>query len=82
MKCPPAAVSAIVPVALSTYPVTTTPATAQTCRYQSRWHWETDASSSCSGFHRAGSPRNAGSELPGMAGRPSAATSCERSYAR
>src|SRR5580704_19053748 len=59
-----------------------TPATAQRCRNQSMWHWDSAAVSSSSGFHRPGSPRNEGSELAAMAAGPSARTSWSRSYAR
>ena len=43
------------------------------------WHCDSDATSSSSGFQRAGSPRKAGSELPGMVGWPAAEISCARS---
>ena len=75
---PPPPSCAIVPCARSTYPVTTTPWRAQSARYDSMWHWASAATSSCSGFHRAASPRNAESALPASAGGPSAVTSCSR----
>ncbi len=53
----PSGFSAISPRASSTYSTTTTPASAHRCRYQSMWHWESDATSDCSG----------GAETPGAA---------------
>jgi hypothetical protein len=76
---PPSACSAMVPTAWSTYPVTTTPATAAKCKYHSMWHCASDTTSSCSGFQRFGSPRKAVSELPAIAGWPAAMISCVRS---
>jgi hypothetical protein len=60
----PSAVSTTTPLARSKYSVTMTPAVAQRCRYQSLWHAETAAMNNSSGFHREGSPRNAGSDDP------------------
>ena len=57
---------------------TTTPAAEQRCRYQSWWQAESEATSSSSGFQRAGSPRNAGSDEPGIAGLAGAEISCSR----
>src|SRR5271155_1323677 len=62
----PSGDSSITPTASSTYASTTTPASEQRCKYQSLWQAERDATRSSSGFHRARSPRNAGSEEPGM----------------
>ena len=42
------------------------------------WHWDSVATSSSSGFHRSGSPRKAGSELPGSTGLPAPDTSWSR----
>ena len=36
------------------------------------WHWDSAATSSSSGFQRVLSPRNTGSALPAISGRPSA----------
>ncbi len=72
---PPSAVSESVPDGWSTYSVTTMPSLAQSTRYQSMWHSESDATSSSSGFQRSGAPRNAGSALPEIVGLPSMLTS-------
>ena len=42
------------------------------------WHCDSDATSSSSGFQRAGSPRKAGSADPGIVGLPPAEISCVR----
>ncbi len=67
---PPSADSSMTPTASSTYASTTTPASAQRCRYQSLWQAEREATRSSSGFQRARSPRNAGSDEPAMVGFP------------
>src|SRR5690606_21652048 len=56
--------SSITPIALSTYSVTTTPACAHRCKYQSMWQVDNEETNSSSGLCLVLSPRNAGSEEP------------------
>src|ERR1700744_1230382 len=51
------------------------PFAAHRCKTPSMRHCASAATSSPSGFHRAGSPRKAGSELPGSVGLPAPDTS-------
>ena len=63
MKRPiPSASDASVPSGVSTYLVTTTPASAQQCKNHSIWHAATEYSNMSSGLYKLPSPRNAGAD--------------------
>ncbi|GAB3991620.1 hypothetical protein GCM10028771_11830 [Nocardioides marmoraquaticus] len=76
---PPMPTCSIVARASSSYAVTTTPWVTATCRYDSRWHCDSAARSSSSGFHRAGSPRKGLSADPSSSGLPDVRSVTERS---
>ena len=67
---PPRPSSTMTPDASSRYPTTTTPACTHACRYESRWHSLSAASSRSSGFHRVGSPRKGLSDEASRSGLP------------
>src|SRR5690606_16865577 len=65
---PPFDVSTIIPVALSIYSITITPASEHKCKYHSIWQEDNDVTNKSSGLYLVLSPRNAGSEEPKILG--------------